>query len=72
MTDTFPLPPLEPGGYGPPCPGCGRSRTADDAAGLAWSSRHTADGPEFVCPDCTRGDIALIEAGLGDRRSSAA
>lgn len=72
MTDTVTLQPSEPSGYGLPCPGCQRARTADDAAGVTWSSRHTADGPEFVCPACTRADIMLIEAGLSDRRSSAA
>jgi hypothetical protein len=73
-SDTSAAPPPDARTYGPPCPGCARARTADDAAGLAWSSRHTADGLEFVCPACTRADIVLIEAGLpaGDRRSSAA
>ena len=73
--DTFPPPDAEP--FGPPCPGCGRGRTASDAAGLVWSSRHTTDGArtvvEFVCPACTRADLTQIEAGLPtDRRSSAA
>ena len=73
-SDTSAAPPPDAQAYGPPCPGCARARTADDAAGLAWSSRHTADGVEFVCPACTRADIGLIEVGLspGDRRSSAA
>jgi hypothetical protein len=49
----------------PPCPGCGRQRTPDDARGLAWSSEHAPDGTvSYVCPACTRGDIAQIEAGL--------
>ena len=52
---------------GPPCPGCGRTRTATDAVGVAWSSHRTADGLEFVCPDCTRADLADIEAGLAAR-----
>lgn len=43
------------------CPGCGRPR---DAADLLWSSRHTADGVEYLCPECTRADLRLIEAGL--------
>jgi hypothetical protein len=60
--------------YGPPCPGCGRDRTADDATGVAWSSRHAGGRVEYVCPTCTRADIGLIEVGLApsDRRSSAA
>jgi hypothetical protein len=74
--DAFPLPGPQAQPYGPPCPGCGRSRTADDARGVSWSSRHTADGTEFLCPDCTRGEIAQIEAGLpiagAPRRSPAA
>jgi hypothetical protein len=50
---------------GAPCPGCGRRRSAADARGLAWSSEHAPDGTvTYVCPDCTRGDIAQIEAGL--------
>jgi hypothetical protein len=77
MTDTsdaFPVPPADARPYGPHCPGCHRARTADDATGLTWSSRHTANGVEFVCPACTRADIVLIETGLpaADRRSSAA
>ena len=73
-SDTSAAPPPDARTYGPPCPGCARARTADDAAGLAWSSRHTATGVEFVCPACTRADIGLIEVGLstGDRRSPAA
>jgi hypothetical protein len=58
-----------------PCPGCGRRRTADDSTGLAWSSEHAPDGTvTFICPACTRADIARIEAGLPDpeRRSPAA
>jgi hypothetical protein len=75
--DAFPLPPPDAQPFGPPCPGCGRVRTADDAAGVTWSSRHTATGGEvvveFVCPACTRADLAQIEAGLPTgRRSSAA
>lgn len=69
--DAFPLPPSDAQPYGPPCPGCGRARTAADADGVAWSSRHTPSSgvggggaTEFVCPACTRGDIAQIEAGL--------
>ena len=50
------------------CPGCGATRTAADSAGVAWSSRHVRAGAEvvveFVCPACTRADIAQIEAGL--------
>ena len=74
MTDTVTVKPPDAGPYGPPCPGCARPRTADDAAGLAWSSLHTTAGRAFVCPTCTRADIALIEAGLptGGRRRSAA
>jgi hypothetical protein len=49
----------------PPCPGCGRQRTADDAHSLEWSSEHAPDGTvTYICPACTRGDIAQIEAGL--------
>lgn len=69
-----PFPPSD-APFGPPCPGCGRARTAADAAGLAWSSRHTAGGVEFVCPACTRADVAQIEVGLppvSGLRSSAA
>ncbi|MBL8927143.1 MAG: hypothetical protein JNM77_13025 [Pseudonocardia sp.] len=52
----------------PPCPGCGRRRTAD-ARGLAWSSEHAPDGTvTFVCPACTRADIFRIEAGLPGRQ----
>jgi hypothetical protein len=78
MTDTSATsdtaPPPDDGPYGPPCPGCGRARTADDATGVAWSSRHAAGRVEYVCPTCTRADIGLIEVGLApsDRRSSAA
>jgi hypothetical protein len=51
--------------YGPPCPGCGRPRTDADARGLAWSSEHGRDGSvRWVCPDCTRGQLPEIEAGL--------
>jgi hypothetical protein len=73
-SDAFPAPAPDARPNGSLCPGCRRARTADDAAGVAWSSRHTADGVEFVCPACTRADIVLIEAGLpaADRRSSAA
>jgi hypothetical protein len=75
--DAFPLPPDDAEQFGPPCPGCGRARTAADAAGVAWSSRHTAHGGqvvvEFVCAACTRAEIAQIEAGLPTSgRSSAA
>ena len=72
VTDPFALPPLEARPSGAPCPGCGRDRTADDAAGVAWSSRHTADGTEFVCPTCTRDDLAHIEAGLPTVRHTSA
>jgi hypothetical protein len=49
----------------PPCPGCGRRRTADETRGLAWSSEHAPDGTvTYVCPTCTRADIGQIEAGL--------
>jgi hypothetical protein len=48
----------------PPCPGCGRRRTAD-ARSLEWSTEHAPDGTvTYVCPACTRTDIAQIEAGL--------
>ena len=48
-------------------------RTADDARGLAWSSEHAPDGAvTFVCPACTRADIAQIEAGLPVRAATAA
>jgi hypothetical protein len=75
--DAFPVPPPDAQPFGPPCPGCGRARTAADAAGVTWSSRHAADGAEvvveFVCPACTRAEIAQIETGLPtSRRSSAA
>jgi hypothetical protein len=56
-------PPLDTAG--PPCPGCGRRRAADDTRGLAWSSAHAPDRTvTFICPACTRADIAKIEAGL--------
>jgi len=73
-SDTAAPPPPDGRPYGPPCPSCGRARTADDAAGVAWSSRHAAGRVEYVCPTCTRADIGLIEVGLApsDRRSSAA
>ena len=61
--DAFPTLPAEPP-HGPPCPGCGRVRTEADVRSLAWSSRHTPDGIEFVCPGCTRAEIGQIEAGL--------
>ena len=49
----------------PPCPGCGRQRATDDTRALAWSSEHAPDGTvTYICPACTRGDIAQIEAGL--------
>jgi hypothetical protein len=64
--DPLPSPPSD----APPCPGCGRPRTADDAGGAFWSSRHTADGTEFRCPDCTRAELADIEAGLPPRGRS--
>jgi hypothetical protein len=51
--------------HGPPCPGCGRPRTDDDAHGVTWSSRHAPDGAvSFVCPDCARAELRDIEAGL--------
>jgi hypothetical protein len=32
---------------------------------VAWSSEHAPDGTvTYICPACTRGDIAQIEAGL--------
>ena len=49
----------------PPCPGCGRQRTADDDHDLTWSTEHAPDGTViYICPACTRGDIAQIETGL--------
>jgi hypothetical protein len=62
---------------GPPCPGCGRPRTEADVCSVAWSSQHAADGTiSFVCPECTRAEVAQIETGLasspGRRRSPAA
>ena len=72
VTDAFPLPPPDARPFGAPCPGCGRDRTVDDAAGVAWSSRHTADGVEFVCPACTRDDLVQIEAGLPTARHTSA
>ena len=49
----------------PPCPGCGRQRATDDDRGLAWASEHAPDGTViYICPACTRTDIAQIEAGL--------
>jgi hypothetical protein len=67
----------DPGPFGPPCPGCGRPRTEADVYNVAWSSQHTPDGTvSFVCPDCTRAEIAQIETGLASsparRRSPAA
>ena len=64
--DAFP-PAAEPQ-YGPPCPGCGRARTEADARSVAWSSQHTANGVTFICPACTRAEIALVEAGLPSLR----
>ena len=64
--DAFP-PPAEPP-YGPSCPGCGRARADADAQGLFWSSQHTVDGVTFICPACTRAEIAQIEAGLPSLR----
>lgn len=47
------------------CPLCALVRTADDTAGLAWSSQHEADGSvTWICPTCTRAQLWLIEAGL--------
>jgi len=46
--DAFPVPPPDTPPFGPPCPGCGRARTAADAAGVTWSSCHAADGAEVV------------------------
>ena len=47
------------------CPLCALARTAEDAAGLAWSSQHEADGTvTWICPTCTRAQLWLIEAGL--------
>lgn len=47
------------------CPLCALARTADDTAGLAWSSQHEADGTvAWICPTCTRAQLWLIEAGL--------
>ena len=75
-TDAFPLPPSDAEPFGPPCLGCGLARTAADAAGLAWSSRHTRGGTEvvveFVCPACTRAELAQIEAGLPIARAGSA
>ncbi len=49
----------------PPCPGCGRHRATDDDRGFAWASEHAPDGTvTYICPACTRTDIAQIEAGL--------
>jgi len=68
--DAFPSPDDPP--HGPPCPGCGRLRSAANAHGVGWSSLHTPDGVEFVCPDCTRAEIRQIEAGLPVVRTPAA
>jgi hypothetical protein len=58
-------PPTAATPHGPPCPGCGRFRTEDDARGVAWSSRHAPDGAvSFVCPDCTRAELQDIEVGI--------
>jgi hypothetical protein len=47
------------------CPLCALARTTDDAAGLAWSSQHEADGTiTWICPTCTRAQLWLIEAAL--------
>jgi len=49
----------------PTCPLCALVRTSDDAAGLAWSSQHEADGTvTWICPICTRAQLWLIEAGM--------
>jgi endogenous inhibitor of DNA gyrase (YacG/DUF329 family) len=48
-----------------PCPLCARSRTAADAAGVAWSSQHEPDGSTtWICPTCTRAQLWRIEAQL--------
>jgi hypothetical protein len=70
--DAFPLPPPDAQPFGPPCPGCNGARTAADAASVAWSSRHTADGVEYVCPACTRAEIAQIETGQPTSRCRSA
>jgi hypothetical protein len=63
--DAFsPAPAVRDEPFGPPCPGCDRPRTESDARGLAWSSHHTPDGVGYLCPGCTRSDIAQIEVGL--------
>ena len=47
------------------CPLCALTRTANDTAGLAWSSQHERDGcVTWICPTCTRAQLWLIEAGL--------
>jgi hypothetical protein len=47
------------------CPLCSLARSADDMAGLAWSSQHETDGTvTWICPTCTRAQLWLIEAGL--------
>jgi hypothetical protein len=66
--DAFAPSPAEPP-HRPSCPGCDRPRTEADVRGVAWSSRHTPDGIEFVCPGCTRAEIGQIEAGLAVERS---
>ena len=46
-----------------PCPLGARARSTADAAGLAWSSQHEADGTvTFLCPTCTRAQLWRIEA----------
>jgi hypothetical protein len=77
--DAFSPPPTDDARapFGPPCPGCARPRTEADARDLAWSSHRGPDGElRFVCPDCTRTELAQIEAGLPtfrtDHRSPAA
>ncbi len=47
------------------CPLCSLAGSADDMAGLTWSSQHEADGTiTWICPTCTRAQLWLIEAGL--------
>jgi hypothetical protein len=47
------------------CPLCALARTAEDVAGLAWSSQHETDGAvTWICPTCTRAQLWLIEAGM--------
>jgi hypothetical protein len=58
-------------GAGGPCPLCARPRSADDARGVAWSSRHGFDGTvTWICGRCTRAELWRVESTLPVTASS--